>query len=114
MVPPGISSLFCFLALSFSLVSAHSKTGFQVKRQAPNTIYNGNELVQTGSWNLTHFILPISKTEAQSLAGDLNLLTPTGLPDDFLKEDEHPLFFTTGLQADIRQIELRVDELLVS
>lgn len=48
------------------------------------------------------------------MAGDLNLLTPTGLPDDFLKEDEHPLFFTTGLQADIRQIELRADELLVS
>lgn len=58
--------------------------------------------------------MPISKAEAQRIAGNFALLEPEGFPAGFFGADEHPLFITTGLQADIRQVGLRVDRLLVS
>ena len=64
--------------------------------------------------NKTDFLLPISKTDAQKLAGKYALLKPTGLPKDFLSEDQHLLYVSAGYQYDIRMLGLRVDQLSVS
>ena len=48
----------------------------------------------TAAANFTFHLAPVSKTLAQQMAGKLQLLPPTGLPDGFLKDDEHVLFFS--------------------
>jgi hypothetical protein len=48
----------------------------------------------TSAGNFTLHLAPVSKTFAQQLAGDIQLLPVTGLPADFLKDDEHVLLFS--------------------
>lgn len=57
-------------------------------------------------------LLPVKKEVAQKLAGGRELLTPTGLPDGYLKDDEHLLVVTSAYMSDIRMLDLRVDRLL--
>lgn len=81
------------------------------KRQGVNEVYPGNEAQQTAALNTTYYFVPIAAEEARSLAGGRALLKPKGLPEGYLKDDEHVLFVQDGYTTDIRMLDLRVDHI---
>lgn len=82
-------------------------------RQAPNTGYNGDPISQTASLNQTSFVVPIKKTMASQIVGNRKLLPVKGLPNGYLKSDEHPLVISVGKLYDIRQIVVQIQQLQV-
>lgn len=104
-----------FKSLPSLLLLASFTAASMVKRQAPNTIYPGNESQMTASNNMTAFLLPISKEVLGKLGGSkYSYLKPEGFPEGFIGEDEHLLHVVFGYQYDIRMLGLRVDQLTVS
>ncbi|PWN47817.1 hypothetical protein IE53DRAFT_390025 [Violaceomyces palustris] len=106
----SLGSLACGLMVPLSMVVSAAPLN---ERQAPNTVYPGNESQMTASQNVTFWVLPIDKAEAQKMAG-YPLIQDTGLPKDVIPEGKHPLVFAAGYMYDIRQLGLRVDRLMAA
>lgn len=108
-----LNTLFSLSTLALSLPLVNSLPTLE-PRQAPNTIYAEDPLSQTASLNATFFVVPIPKSEALKMTKGRKLLPPRGLPQGFLKDDEHPYVLTVGLFHDIRQATLEIPNLSVS
>ncbi|KAK0526823.1 hypothetical protein OC834_004657, partial [Tilletia horrida] len=76
------------------------RSGRLSARQAPNTD-------QTGSYNLTAWLVPITVAQAASMAGGKALIRPTGLPSGFsITTSQHLMLIVGGYFWDIRQLNL--------
>lgn len=109
-----LSPLPLFVSLAVGAGTLASGAVLPVARQAPNLLYPGDPVGQTASWNLTAFVLPISKSLAQSMSGGHKLLPPRGLPAGYIGADQHPLILYGGLEHDIRQLDVTIPNLVVS
>ncbi|KAE8221596.1 hypothetical protein CF319_g5074 [Tilletia indica] len=100
-----ISFNFLLLALSaLASVTARAVSRDVGPRQGPNTVGASHPSDQTAAMNLTAWLVPVSKAQAQKLAQGRTLLRPTGLPSGYvLGEDQHPLLLLTGYYTDISQ-----------
>ncbi|SPO25391.1 uncharacterized protein UTRI_03194_B [Ustilago trichophora] len=111
-----IAVLYCFAiasALALPTITALDK------RQAPNQMYIYDPTDQTGSLNMTTFILPIPLSDAYSLASPYNLLLNHGLPTSVIPSGYFPMQIVAGYYYDIRQnqvlglVPLQVQQLSV-
>ncbi|KAL9938266.1 hypothetical protein V8E36_002889 [Tilletia maclaganii] len=74
------------------------------QRQGSNTVSKEYPNSQTAAFNFTTWLLPVSKVDAQKLAGGRTLLAPKDLPEGFdLKDDEHAIQITAAYLTDYRQ-----------
>ncbi|KAL9938294.1 hypothetical protein V8E36_002917 [Tilletia maclaganii] len=77
------------------------------ERQAPNTVSWEYPNSMTAAFNFTTWLLPVSKVDAQKLAGGRTLLAPKDLPAGFhLKKDEHAIMITAVLLSQVRQFNM--------
>lgn len=109
-------SLSALVALAFALLATTlcaASPARLVQRQAPNTGFAGDPLSQTASLNMTSFVIPLKKDAVQKMVGHRALLPVKGLPQGYLKDDEHPLVLSVGKLNDIRQIIVQIQELQV-
>ncbi|CAD6939259.1 unnamed protein product [Tilletia controversa] len=76
-------------------------------RQGPNTVSSQHPADQTSAFNLTAWLVPITRAQAASMACGKALLRPTGLPSGFpIKKNEHLMLIVGGYMYDIRQFNL--------
>ncbi|KAL9938295.1 hypothetical protein V8E36_002918 [Tilletia maclaganii] len=91
------------LVLFLTTAAVEAKPVRLDQRQGPNTISWDYPNSQTAAFNMTTWLLPIPKVEAQKLAGGRTLLAPKDLPAGFhLKKDEHAILILTGMSTDSR------------
>ncbi|KAK0518533.1 hypothetical protein OC834_007698, partial [Tilletia horrida] len=83
------------------------RSGRLSARQAPNTVAAMYPTNQTGSYNLTAWLVPITVAQAASMAGGKSLIRPTGLPSGFsITTSQHLMLIVGGYFWDIRQLNL--------
>ncbi|PWZ02180.1 hypothetical protein BCV70DRAFT_58595 [Testicularia cyperi] len=105
--------LICMLAVALCLTQwtaalPAGQLAEWMRRQAPNQLYVSDPASQTGSFNMTAWVLPIPIATAQSLIGTTSygLISNHGLDSSVIPSGYHPLLVVPGYFFDIRQKEL--------